>query len=381
MVQITKVKTVVTHFAATALLLLASLGAPLMASASADPGLKTPPVAPAPAANAITAPIASKDKAQAAAGSRAIAPSASAALVLPWTVSLSASSQSLWPTQYSTLTATTNQNVGPTPYYLSIYDQTSHSNVAICGTGTTCSASVTQASATTHYYIAYVSYYPSTNPPAGIQATSSSVYVTWKSVTISLQASPATTFVGGSATLTSTTSADIGPSPFYAEIYDATTGVRLTYCGFGTTCSVSTSQSVATTHRFVAYVSNYSTTYPPAGIRATSNDAFVTWNYNGYRIFLNAVRTSYGHDTVTAFTNVNVGPTPYWIEIFSQTTGARVAVCGSGTTCSANVALNFGKNNFVAFISAYSTTLPPANVQASSSIVSDTFFPIFVGNP
>jgi hypothetical protein len=112
-------------------------------------------------------------------------------------------------------------------------------------------------------------------------------------------------------------------------------------------------------------------------VQAISNLSYVTWSNARYLISLTASRTSYGQDTVTAMTNVNVGPTPYYIEIFSQTTGSRVAVCGSGTSCSANVSLNFGKNEFVAFVSSYDTLLPPANIQASSNVVIDYFFPFF----
>jgi hypothetical protein len=316
---------------------------------------------------AVNAPVSSKVK------SRAVVP-----LGGSWAVNLSASSTFLWPTQYSTLTATANVNVGPTPYYISIYDETSGTYVVICGTGTTCSSSVTQPYATTHFYVAYISYYPSGHPPAGLQATSSTVGVTWRSVGITLAASPTTLPVGGTTTLTSTTSSDIGPSPFYAEIYDATAGVRIGVCGFGTSCSATTSQSSATTHSFIAYVSNYSTAYPPTGVQATSNVSYVTWSNAGYVVSLSASSAGYGYDTVTAMTNVNVGPTPYYIEIFNQMTGTRVGVCGFGTSCSATVALSFGENRFVAFVSSFGTTLPPGNIQASSNIVRDYFFPIFV---
>jgi hypothetical protein len=55
-----------------------------------------------------------------------------------WTVSLQASVRNLWPTQYTTLTAIANQSVGPTPYYLSIYDDTAGNFVAVCASGTRC---------------------------------------------------------------------------------------------------------------------------------------------------------------------------------------------------------------------------------------------------
>lgn len=363
MVHITKMRSLVVRIAATAALLIGSFG--MVATAAAAPAIK--PVPTAPTKTVLSAPVPSKEQ---------VRPSAVAQPAVAWTASLGASSTSLWPTQYSTLTATTNQDVGPTPYYLSIYDTSAGTNVAICGTGTTCSASVTQATATTHSYVAYVSYYPSVHPPSNIQATSSTVSVNWKGVSISLQATVPTANVGGTATLTSTASTDLTPTPFYAEIVDTTTGTVVgSPCGFSATCTANVSQAVAATHRFVAYVSSYSTTLPLSNVQATSNAAFATWNNNGYRVTsLTTSRTAAGQDTVTATSNVNVGPTPYYIEIFSVTTGNRIAVCGSGTTCSGVVSLNYGKNDFVAFVSSYDSALPPANVQASSKIATDYYY-------
>jgi hypothetical protein len=355
--------------AAVTAVLIGSLGAGV--AQAANPGspatTKPAPVAPHADRNALAAPLATKPQA----GNK-LAPA------IAWTANLSASSTSLWPTQYTTLTATANGDVGPTPYYLGIYDTSTGASVVICGSGTTCSASVTQTTATTHYYRAYVASYSLTNPPANIQASSAYVGVTWRSISVSLSASPTTTFIGGTATLSTTTSADVGPTPFWTQIFDLNTGARIAVCGFGTTCSGTTSQAVATTHKFVAYVASYSSTLPLSNVQATSTANFVTWANTGYRVTsLTTSRTSYGHDTVTATSNVNVGPTPYYIEVFNVNTGARVAVCGVGTSCSANVALGFGQNNFVAFISSYDTALPPLNTQASSSVVSDWFFPIF----
>ncbi len=291
-----------------------------------------------------------------------------------FTIALAATPQTLWPTQYSTLTATTNADVGPTPYYISVYDATSHTELAVCGSGTTCSASVTQQNATTHAYQAYVGDYPASNSPPGFIIISSPVVnVTWQSVTISLAASKTTQSVGNSVTLTSTTSVDIGPTPFYAEIFDTTTGALLMSCGYGTSCAVTTSQTSATTHRFITYVSGYSSVYPPSGIQATSNASYVTWANSGYNLALSMARTSSGQDTVTATSTVNVGPTPYYMEIFDLSTGSRVAVCSTGSSCAATVALVSGRNDFVAFISSLDTTLPPANTQASSNVGSDWF--------
>ncbi len=331
-------------------------------------GIKAAPTAPKDSTVGVTAPVANKGAAQQA------HPNAAA---LAYTAGISASSTYLWPQQYSTITASTNQDVGPTPYYLSIYDATAGNYIKICPSGTSCSMAVTFPNATTHVYRSYVSYYPTTNPPAGQQAVSGSLSVTWRSISVSLAASPTTVGINANSTLTATASADVTPSPFYIQIYDATTGTRLNYCGFSVTCSASVSQAVATTHRYIAYVSNYSTAYPPAGIQATSNSSYVTWTASNYRISLGSTTPSYGHRTLTAYSNINVLPTPYYIQIFNLRTGARIAVCGSGTTCSTTVSLAFGKTDFVAFTSSYSTTIPPLNTQANSNIVSANY-PIII---
>jgi hypothetical protein len=286
----------------------------------------------------------------------------------PWTVTLAASPNLLWPTQYSTLTATASMDVGPTPYYLRIYDETAHAYVVTCGTGITCTAPVTQPTPATHYYIAVVSAASASYPPGSQQAASSSVGVVWHGVSLSLAASPATVLVGNAATLTATTSSDIGPSPFWTEIYDATTHTRLAVCGYGTSCSTTVSQSAATTHQYIAYLSSNSAAYPPAGIQETSQISFVTWSDLGWQVSLSAPAATFGTETVTATANGNVGPTPYYIEIFDEV-GTRLTECGSGSACSVTFTPSYNGSHLVAFISGYSTALPPTGIVASSNIV------------
>ncbi len=336
------------------------------ATDQSDAATKAAPSAPKDSDNGVSGPVAAK-------GSQT---QHSLAPALAYTVSLSATSTNLWPKQYSTLTAVSNQDVGPTPYYISIYDVTAASYIKICSSGTICSISATQPTAATHTYRAYVSGYPWVNPPANQQAISSPITVTWRGVSVSVTASPTTVGINGTSTLTATASADIGPSPFYIQVFDATTGARLKSCPFGTTCSVGTSKAVATTHKFLAYVSDDSTAFPPTGVQAVSNASYVTWTASNYRVSLGITAPTRSTRTLTAYSNTNVGPTPYFIEVFNLRTGARIALCGSGTSCSATVSLAFGKTDFAAFISSNSTALPPLNTQASSNIASATYFPI-----
>ncbi len=285
-----------------------------------------------------------------------------------WTVSLTASSNYLWPDQYSTLTATTDMNVGPTPYYLRIYDETAGAYVVTCATGTTCASSVTESLPTTHYYVAVVSYASTGYPPAGDQAGYGPVGVVWHGVSLNLAASQPTVSVGGVSTLTATTSQDIGPSPFWTEIYDMTTGTRVQDCGSGTTCSVSVSQAAASTHEYVAYLSDLSTAYPPPGIQETSPVSFITWSNLGWQVSLSAPYYTYGSETVTATANGNVGPTPYYIEIYNET-GTLLATCGQGTTCSVAFTPGYAGSHLVAFVSPYGSALPPSGAVASSNVV------------
>ncbi|MCK9893606.1 hypothetical protein MXD60_03210 [Frankia sp. AgB32] len=286
-------------------------------------------------------------------------------------VSLAASPSSLWPTQYSTLTARSSGDVGPTPYWISIVDVATHTYLARCGSGTVCTASVTRPSATAASYQAYVSAYPTDGivPPGAVQATSQPVTVSWHSTSLTLSTNATTLPLGRAATLVATTGDDVGPSPFYIEIFDTTTGGRLTYCGFGTSCTATVSQPTATTHSFVAHVAPYGTTAPPAGAIATSTTSYITWSPLGHQISLTVAPRSIISPTatLTATSTIDVGPTPYFIEILNQRTGALVTICGTGTSCVATVSLGSGSTPFIAFIAPYSSALPPAGAVANSN--------------
>lgn len=191
-----------------------------------------------------------------------------------------------------------------------------------------------------------------------------------------------TTWVGGSLRLDATTSCDIGPSPFYTELYDATTGTYLKVCGTGTDCYANVSQAVATTHRFMAYVTtsrDYG--FPPATMQRYSNPTWITWSNSGWQTALISYQ---GNTTFTAFANRDVGLTPYRIEIYEFTydqgghitTNTLLKACGSGTACTLANAPYAGKG-LVAFIAHrhisllgayYGTVVEPNDIQANSEV-------------
>ena len=181
--------------------------------------------------------------------------------LLPWSVSIAATPHLLWGTQSSTVTATANRDVGPTPDYLGIYDVNTGTFVKECGTGTTCSAAVSEPGPSYQSYQAVVGPLGTRPFTSGALASAggASGGVEWQDVgPVSLTSSAGTTLgLGATTVLTASTKLNVGPTPFYIQIFDATTGTRLAECGVGTSCSAVVSQSAATTHRYAAYVSAF----------------------------------------------------------------------------------------------------------------------------
>lgn len=115
--------------------------------------------------------------------------------------------------------------------------------------------------------------------------------------------------------------------------------------------------------------------FPPTGVYQKSATIYVTWEAppNNYKVTLTdpaEVGYHQGPATYTATVNLNVGPSPYYIELFDETTGNWLRVpCLSGTTCSAQFTPSFDGDNLVAFVSYEDTALPPEGTQASSNVL------------
>ena len=128
----------------------------------------------------------------------------------------------------------------------------------------------------------------------------------------------------------------------------------------------------------MAYVASGSFTLPPANIQGTSNTSFVTWTSSNLRIKLNGpavVGSANGPGTYIATSNVDVGPTPYTIEIYDETTATLLVFCTTGTTCSAKLTPSTDGDYVVAFTATFipvtSQTYPPplSSLQASSNVI------------
>ncbi|HEX4417888.1 MAG TPA: hypothetical protein VH165_08315 [Kofleriaceae bacterium] len=289
---------------------------------------------------------------------------------ISWQTTVTASATSVWPTQYITVTTTANADVGPTPYYIRIYENTTPPNIlATCGSGTTCSVSLTKPNITGTVVVGTIVDGAGTSllgePP--------DVFLNWHGGSPSVSVSPTTLAVGASSTVTATTTSDVGPSPFYIEIFDTTTATMVKECPSGTSCVAPVSQAAASTHGYQVFLSPLSTTFPPPGSIESTNQVYATWSNAGFTITLNDPRvTGIGTPlTVSATTNLNVGPTPYFIEIYDSTTGTRIASCGAGTTCTGQFqppGCGPNPDRVVAFVASSSATFLPPNIQAASLV-------------
>jgi len=295
-----------------------------------------------------------------------------------WQLTVSASQTILWPTQYSTLMATVGTDVGPTPYYILIFDTgrgpngTSGTLIASCGSGTVCGVSVTQPRPTFEYYDTVIAPYSTAYPPANIQARVTTS-VGWAGNPITLNVGAPTTNVGRSVLVGAVAASDVGPTPFYLSVFDATTGQRIGLCGTGRVCNAISSARDATTHRYVAYWGPIAANFPPTGFLSRSNSAWQSWTATGWRLSMAQDDTVY-----TAFVNGNqdLGPTPYYLQIYafndgvdgSGPTGTRLGFCGSGTSCQVTMARTIEDVHVVAFVSTFGDFIP-ANIQASSWVL------------
>jgi hypothetical protein len=172
----------------------------------------------------------------------------------------------------STLTATSDTNIGPTPFYIQIWDTTTDTlvNTSPCGSGTTCTATVSQSAATTHTYVASFGETGTTYPQAELQNTTAVNYIEWTAsgMTLSLSA-PATTYAAPE-TVTATANVNVGPTPYYIEIFNEN-GTLLDTCGSGTTCSFTYTPAEYPGSNLVAFISSSSSTLPPPNLQAVSN--------------------------------------------------------------------------------------------------------------
>jgi hypothetical protein len=114
-------------------------------------------------------------------------------------------------------------------------------------------------------------YYKSDAPPVGLTCSPKPWQV---SLTGSDYVGP-----GYDGMFTATANADVGPTPYDIQIWDATTGTEVGLCGTGTTCSVTYPTNYdASEDQIVAYIAENSTGTIPLGTAQASSNAVLVYN-------------------------------------------------------------------------------------------------------
>ena len=293
------------------------------------------------------------------------------------TVSLSASPTRLTTGNATTLTATASENVGPTPYFINILDLTTGAVVTSCGTGSTCTGTVTEYQATTQTFQADIGPVDAQPSASGVVATSDQPQVTWTapvvtqpSVTIHLADTETPMTVGQSSTLVATASqpfsnaylAGIVPISGGVPVY-TTGGSQYAPANAGTSYDwvVSSNQAGSETFQLRWAVNG-------SGDVIDSNDVTVTWTAPP-TVGLSVVTPRYVGQatTLTATANENVGSTLDSINIVDLTTGTVVASCDTGSTCSGTLTENQATTQtFQADIGPADATPTASGVQSTS---------------
>lgn len=166
-----------------------------------------------------------------------------------------------------TLTAASNLDVGPTVYYIFIFDNFGN-ELTECGSGNTCSVPVEIDACTSRTYHATIARFDYTD----VQATSNSVGVTWWNVTLSVSPTGGQVILG-TIHLTATTCRDVGPTVYFIDISNATTTALLASCGFGTSCGANDTEVVPICFVYAANIER-----GPGATSVATRDQTVCWS-------------------------------------------------------------------------------------------------------
>jgi hypothetical protein len=240
---------------------------------------------------------------------------------------------------HTVLTATSSFTVDGTPWAIEIFDQTTKSVVGACSQASVCTVQFS-ANAGTHAFVSFVATPTAELPTSGIRLTSNVVNVRWLGVRLATNG-PATVGPNHAVTFTALASQDVTNSGYAIELWDTSTGQRLTYCARGLSCSTSLIEPAGGTHIVAA---DLGLVQPTAGLPAVlARSALVSATWVTVTL---AAQTTYpiqgGIVQLTATASADISGTPWAIYIYTAA-GALVGSPCNVPTCSASLQLPGGK--------------------------------------
>jgi len=274
----------------------------------------------------------------------------------PDALTLSTTSTSLTAGSPIFLDAQSTIDVTGTPYAIEIFDTATKALVAACTQTNECKVAFS-AKGGHHSFVAYV-VSPSTSLPAsGARLISNKVDVRFLGVSLQVN-NPSIVAPGKAVTFVATATEDVGKTGFVIELNDARTGQRLTFCRFGTSCSMSLVVPAAGTHAIIATLGPSTPEVRDANpdVHAASTVVTATW----LSVSLDASAGVSGRGnavTLSALANADLSQTPYSIYFFDQD-GQQVGDPCNAQSCTATATIDGDQQAFTAVIGA----LPVAGV-------------------
>jgi len=240
---------------------------------------------------------------------------------------------------HTVLVATSALAVDGTPWAIEIFDSTTGALVGACSQASQCTVAFS-ANAGAHTFVAYVATPAASMPTSGIRLTSNTVHVHWLGVHLSTSG-PAVVGPNHPVTFTADASQDVTGTNYAIELWDSSTGQRLTYCARGLSCSTSLIEPAAGTHVVEADLGLVAPTAGLPAVLATSElvpGAWATVNL--------AASTTYpvqgGIVWLTATATADLTNTPWAIYIYTAS-GQLVGTPCAASTCAASLTLPGGK--------------------------------------
>jgi len=280
------------------------------------------------------------------------------------------------------LSVSTTLTVSGTPWAVEIFDQTTGAQVGACAQAGTCQVAFA-AGAGTHTFIAYLAVPSSAIPVDGIRLQSKTLNVEWLGVTLAAS-NPSVVGPGNDVTFTATASDEVKKIGYQTELFDTTTGQRLTYCSQGTTCTTSLVQAGPGTHSVVANLILVPKSFGLQPVLEKSAPVSATWL--GIVLTASAYSLQGGTTAVSATANADLTNTPWAIFIYrspgqliggpcvTATCRASVALPAAGTpsffaVIARKSSMNQGSGSLLSVFGQVQTGLATSDIQARSAIV------------
>lgn len=237
---------------------------------------------------------------------------------------------------HTDLVAKSSLVVDGTPWAIEIFDQSTKALIGACSQAGSCAVAFS-ASAGTHAFVAFVTTPTAAMPTTGVRLTSNVVSVRWLGVRLSTSG-PSVVGPNHPITFKAEASQDVTGTRYAIELWDTSTGQRLTYCSRGSTCSTALIEPGGGTHRVAADLGLVGPTPGLPNVLATSQVIAATW------VTVDLTASTVGVNvTLTATASADLTSTPWAIYVYTADGNLVGSPCNA-RACTVSTPLKSGRN-------------------------------------